>query len=610
MPVGMLMACRNLSKSYGPNLLFEDISLIINEGERIGLIGPNGAGKSTFLKVLTKLEKPDNGLLEHPPAIRTSYLPQEETLDEDATVAGLLRAQYAKDLEDYEAHTKANILCNKLGFEAADQKVGTLSGGWKKRLSIGIRLAQTPDLLLLDEPTNHLDMEGIYWLEQFILNSRQTFVIISHDRYLLETLSTRLVELNPLYEEGYFSVNGKYSDFLEKREDWLETQARQERSLSNAVRREVEWLRRGPKARGTKANFRVREANEMVEDLAKLRARLNKEERVDIDFTSTGRRSKELVVAKNISKTLGDKALFSRLNISLGPGSRLGLVGNNGTGKTTLLRILAKELAPDEGLIKHAPNVQLAYFDQEREKLDKDLSLRRALAPGGDNFIVRGRTWHVVGWAKRFLFTPEQLPLPVSELSGGEQARVLVANLMRLPADVLFLDEPTNDLDIPSIEVLEDSLRTYPGAIVLITHDRHMLDNICDNLVGLHEEGQNEYYASVAQWQEAEEELQEQSSPSKREKRQTDKEQPLITREERKELPKIEKKIAAAEDSLAALQAQLDDPELAAAAEELAQKWQAVQKAQEEIDELYEKWQELQEKLEADEQRLARSRSS
>ncbi len=607
--MGMLLACRNLTKSHGPSPLFEKISLVINEGERIGLIGPNGAGKSTFLQVLTGELQPDEGLVEHPPSIRSAYLPQEELLPEEATVYELIEQTFLKDLEDYEAETEAKILLNKLSFPDHNQTVKTLSGGWKKRLSLGLRLARRPDLLLLDEPTNHLDIKAILWLENYILQSKKTFIFISHDRYLLEKLSTRVVELNPLYEAGYFSVNGKYSDFLEKREDWLETQERFERSLANTVRREVEWLRRGPKARGTKANYRVREAKEMVDDLQKLRSRLSRDEKVDIDFTSTGRRSKELVVAKGISKTLGDKRLFRRLNISLGQGSRLGLIGNNGTGKTTLLRILAEELAPDEGTIKHGHNIQIAYFDQERQNLDKSQTLRRALAPGGDNFIVRGRTWHVVGWAKRFLFSAEQLALPVGELSGGEQARVLIANLMRLPADVLFLDEPTNDLDIPSIEVLEQSLAAFPGAVVLITHDRHMLDSLCDKMVGLHNGGHCDGYAEVAQWVKADEALTAEDETLEKTVK-PEKEKPHITREERKELPKLEKKIEQAEAALTELKSTLESPDLINAVEELAQKWKEVEQAQSELEALYERWQELQEKLEADEDRISRAKQS
>ena len=352
---------------------------------------------------------------------------------------------------------------------------------------------QKPDVLLLDEPTNHLDLAGIEWLEGVLASSPFACVVISHDRYFLENVATQMAELNRAYPGGLLRVSGNYSEFLETKQEFLAAQSRRQEALENRVRIEKEWLRRGPKARTTKSKARIDRANELIGELADLGSRMQTRS-AGIDFNATDRQTKRLVVLEDVDYSAGDKKLFNGLNFVITAGMRVGLVGPNGSGKTTLLRLLSGELKEDAGSIQRANALRVVYFEQNRQ-MDESLTLRRALAPESDSVIYQDRVIHVASWAARFLFTGEQLNQPVSRLSGGEKARVLIANLMLQPADLLLLDEPTNDLDIATLEILEESLLEYPGALVLVTHDRYMLDRISNVVLGLDGLGGAERFA-------------------------------------------------------------------------------------------------------------------
>lgn len=466
------------------------------------MIGPNGAGKSTFLKILAGLVEPDSGSVIPRKFLKIAYLSQDSIFDPKLTLQEVVNASLDNEhLDENERKTRVDTVMTKVGFENFDDPVSKLSGGWRKRLALAAELVKEPDLLLLDEPTNHLDLEGVLWLEDLLKSAQFAYALVSHDRSFLQNVSTRIIELNQVYKDGFLSVKGPYSDFLEARAEYMVAQKHEQQSLASKVRREIAWLSRGARARQTKSVGRIRDAEKLMQEFDDVKARNAQNRSVDIDFAATGRRTKELIVCKGISKKYGEKKLFSGLDLTLHPGDKLGLLGTNGSGKTTLLTILADKLKPDSGTIKRADGLRIVWFDQNREQLNQTISLKQALSPTGDAVVYQNRSIHVATWAKRFLFKTDQLNMPVSYLSGGEQARILIANLMLQPADILILDEPTNDLDIPSLEVLEDSLEEFPGAVVLVTHDRFMLDTISHQLLALDGEGGCAYFADYAQWE-------------------------------------------------------------------------------------------------------------
>lgn len=601
MPPIMLLSCESMGKSYGVKPLFTDLSLGLCEGDHVGLIGPNGSGKSTLLKILAGLENPDCGTRSVRRQLRIGYVPQEPSFDEQHSVEDAL-SQVLLD-EGWDPHDQGARIAKALslgGFTRSEQSVSTLSGGWKKRLAIARSLLLEPDVLLLDEPTNHLDVEGILWLESLLKAEPHAFIAISHDRRFLESVATRIWELNRRYANGVFQANGRYSEFLEQREAALQAQADYQASLANRVRREVEWLRRGPKARTTKAKARIDSAGRLIDELNEIESRKGNAS-AGIDFTASGRKSKQLLVAEGIEKSLGGKLIISGVDILLGPGERIGLLGPNGSGKTTVLKLLAGTVEPDKGTINRADRLRVVTFEQHRESLDQQATLRRALTPaGGDAVVYQDRSVHLASWAKRFLFRPEQLDLPVSRLSGGEQARLLIARLMLQPADLLLLDEPTNDLDIPTLDVLEDSLLEFTGSLVLVTHDRWLLDRISTRLLALDGMGHAEWFADYAQWEAAQvrketEERQSQVSketsvpagPSKRKG---------LSYKEQKEWDQIETKILKAEELVATCQAAASDPAIVSSATDLQERYVALHEAQAEVERLYARWAELEEK--------------
>jgi ATP-binding cassette subfamily F protein uup len=599
--MSLLLNCTALSKSFGVRALFKDISISFDDAERTGLIGPNGSGKSTLLKILAGLEHADTGQIESRRNLRLGYLPQEDAFPSGLTVLEIVQSALRNEaVDDREKLTRVQIQLGKMGFQNSDAPADTLSGGWRKRLALARELVRQPDLLLLDEPTNHLDLEGILWLEKLLSSSAFAFVLVSHDRYFLENATNRIVELNSTYPDGYLSIKGPYSDFLQKREEFLEAQSAQQRALASRVRREVEWLKRGAKARTTKAKGRINQAGQMMEDLAELKARNTSAGSAQIDFAATGRQTRKLLVAKDVAKTMADRLLFQHLNLVLSPGMKLGLLGPNGSGKSTLIRLLTDQLQPDAGSVWRADGLRVVLFEQARQQLDRTVTLRRALFPAGDNMSYRGVATHVSGWAKRFLFRSEQLDMPVGDLSGGEQSRVLIANMMLQPADLLILDEPTNDLDIPSLEVLEESLADFPGALVLVTHDRFMLDRISTEILALDGQSGALPFASVSQWQSAKEETdalqaaQNKSATSKPQPKPTPSGPRRLTWNEQRELEQMEEKILQAEEHLHANQQLMEDPAVLADHVRLREVCNKVDAAQTLVQSLYERWQDLE----------------
>jgi ATP-binding cassette subfamily F protein uup len=591
-----LINVSGISKTFGIAPLFENISLNIGEGDRLGLIGPNGAGKSTLLEILTGRREPDTGNVALRKATRLAYVTQDSQFPEGLTVRQVVHAAMAeaKVAEEEKLAREAETL-GRAGFEDLDQPASSLSGGWRKRLAIAEALVQSPDIVMLDEPTNHLDLAGIAWLEELLNNASFACVVVSHDRYFLENVATAMVELNPAFPNGTFYVSGNYSAFLEKKGEFLHAQAKHQDALENRVKTEMEWLRRGPKARATKSKARIDKAQEMIGELKDLKIR-TRVELTDIDFSATDRKTKRLVHLEGLSHGFGDSVLFDGTNFTITAGMRVGLVGANGSGKTTLLRLLKGEMTPSKGEIQRAENLRIVSFDQIRE-IDQNLTLRRALAPDSDSVIYRDRVTHVASWAAKFLFTSEQLNQPVRRLSGGERARVLIAKLMLEPADLLLLDEPTNDLDIPTLEILEESLLEFAGAMVLVTHDRYLLDRVATVVLGLDGKGGAERFADYSQWNLWQVEKKKDRSgtgPTVAPKVAAAKKK--LSYLDAKDYETIEHRVSEAE---VALEAQHDAVQHAASkgGKELESAMAELEKRQLAVDELYERWAELEEKL-------------
>jgi ABC transport system ATP-binding/permease protein len=596
-----LINVRSISKAFGSDPLFQNVSFTVSEGDRVGLIGPNGSGKSTLLRILAGTEDTDDGEIAVRKRIRLSYVEQESEFRPGDTVRSLVEAALkASAVTESERGTRFAETLGRAGFVDLEAEATALSGGWQKRLAIVQALVESPDILLLDEPTNHLDLAGIEWLEEVLEQAGFACVVISHDRYFLENVATEMAELSRIYPDGLLRVRGRYSTFLEKKEEFLHAQSKRQEALENLVHSEIEWLRRGAKARTRKSKARIDKAGELMVELADLNTR-SRSETAQIDFSATDRKTKRLIELQNVAYEIGGRRLFQGLNFIISAGLRVGLVGPNGSGKTTLLRLLRGEVAATEGEIRRAEKLRIVYFDQRRE-LDPNVTLRRALAPEGDSVIYQDRVTHVASWAAKFLFKSEQLNQPVERLSGGERARVLIAQLMLQPADVLLLDEPTNDLDIPTLEILEESLLEFRGSLVLVTHDRYMLDRVSTIVLGLDGRGGAERFADYSQWETWQAEREQAAETTARVATRapsagtaTSSKKKLSYLEAR-EYASIEERVAAAELVLDTKRVQYADPSIATDSARLMSAHAELEEAQKEVDELYARWAELEKK--------------
>jgi ATP-binding cassette subfamily F protein uup len=595
-----IINAQKISKAFGAKPLFEDVSFTVSEGSRIGLIGPNGSGKSTLMRILAGTEEPDSGNVAIRKRLRLSYVEQDSYFEAGESVRHVIERALkisANTDSEHGAHFAETL--GRAGFENLEMEAAALSGGWQKRLAIVEALVQAPDVLLLDEPTNHLDLAGIEWLEALLEEAAFACVVVSHDRYFLENVAVEMAELSRVYPDGLLRVRGNYSAFLEKKEEFLHSQSKRQEALENLVHSEIEWLRRGAKARTRKSKARIDKAGELMGELADLNAR-TRSANAQIDFSATDRKTKRLIELENVTCEIGQRTLFGRLNFIVTAGMRVGLVGPNGSGKTSLLRLLRGEWTPTGGEIRRADWLRIVYFDQSRQ-LDVNMTLRRALAPEGDSVVYQDRVIHVASWAAKFLFTSEQLNQPVERLSGGERARVLIAQLMLQPADVLLLDEPTNDLDIPTLEILEESLLEFRGSLVLVTHDRYMLDRVSNIVLGLDGQGSAESFADYAQWESWQAERKagmktpvrstalvpgsSESSASAKKK---------LSYLEAREYAGIEQRIADAEQLLQSKRAEMENPAIASDGSRLVAAHSEMESAQKDLDALYARWSELE----------------
>ena len=604
-----ILNAQGLSKRFGAVPLFQEISFPVSDGDRIGLIGPNGAGKSTLLAVLAGEQDADSGDVAKRKRARIAYVLQESNFAPGLTVREVLEESLVRaKVAEGEHEGRLRETSGRTGFPDLAAEAATLSGGWRKRLAIAEAIVTHPDVLLLDEPTNHLDLAGIAWLEELLNEANFACVMVSHDRYFLENVATEIVELNRVYAEGLLRVKGTYSKFIEGKQAYLEAQSKLQDALKNRVKIEVEWLRRGPKARSTKAKARIDNAQDLIGQLRDVNQRVQTAT-AGIDFAATDRQTKRLVEFEDVALSFGEgaseKKIVEHLDFLITNGMRVGLVGPNGSGKTTLLRLLTGELEQTAGTIKKAAALKIVYFSQMRE-LDETVTLRRALAPDSDSVMYQGRVVHVASYATKFLFTSEQLNQPVERLSGGERARVLIAKLMLEPADLLLLDEPTNDLDIATLEILEESLLEYAGALVLVTHDRYMLDRVSTIVLGLDGFGHAETFADYSQWEQWQRgqgsansdgsSASATATPAQAASTSANVGKKKLSYLEAREYASIEDKMEAAEERLNATLDLLDEPSVATNADALTAALHEMEQAQAAADELYERWAELTEK--------------
>jgi ATP-binding cassette subfamily F protein uup len=599
----VLVSVKELCKAYGDDTLFTGLSVDVKPGEKLGLIGMNGSGKSTLLKIICGLSSPDDGEVGVQTGLSLVYLAQEDKFDTDLSIEQVLFDSLSSmDLQEKERHRRVNRALGLGGFADAAIKTKELSGGWRKRLAITRAFCLEPDLLLLDEPTNHLDIAGILWLEQMLLTARFSFVAVSHDRAFLENVCSHTMEIARYYQGGVFKIQGNYRKFEQERDKYLEAQEKKQSSLASKMRREDQWLRQGAKARTTKAKYRIDQAEELRRELSEVKTRNRQTARMDIDFSGTGRQTRKLLRVHNLTKGFKGKTLFSNITFELGPGFCLGIVGDNGSGKSTFLSLIEQSMAPDQGTVKWAENLKTAVYHQERIHLDPEMTLRDALNPaGGDSVNYKGRPIHVVSWAKRFLFMPDQLDMPVGRLSGGEKARIVLAEIMRQPCDLLLLDEPTNDLDILSLEVLETSIKEFEGAVIIVSHDRYLMDRVCHRMLYLDNTETPQFYKDFSQILKARTDRKKAQQPvTEKNKKQPSKPAPakkkLFSFKDKYELENIEEKILDAEQQVEAFSEQVQHPDVIQDPALLADTCKKLEQAQSLVQTLYSRWEELEEK--------------
>ncbi|WP_319780878.1 ATP-binding cassette domain-containing protein [Maridesulfovibrio sp.] len=630
-----LMSVSDVSMSFGGPLLLDKVSFQVEEGQRICIVGRNGEGKSTLLRLMSGDLLPDSGNISYQKGVSVARLSQKvpEVLKGtvfEVVAGGLgelgeaLTSYHTVSLEvanggdvaklseveetmekhgGWEALTTIEMVISRLSL-SAEMRFENLSGGLKRRALLARSLASKPDVLLLDEPTNHLDIDSIAWLEEFIVKNIRTLIFITHDRMFLRKIATRIIELD---RGNLADWSCDYDTFLKRKEDLLAAEEKNRSEFDKKLAREEVWIRQGIKARRTRNEGRVRALKKLREERRQRRERTGK---ATIEIQEASRSGKVVAETVNASYSWDDKPIFKDLNATIMRGDRIGIIGPNGAGKTTLIQVLLGNLKPDAGSVKLGTKLEISYFDQHREQLDPEKSVRDSVADGNDTVTINGRNKHVMGYLKDFLFSPDRANSPVSVLSGGERNRLLLARLFTRPSNLLVMDEPTNDLDAETLELLEDRIMEYPGTVIIVSHDRAFLNNVVSGTLAFEGNAQvNDYVGGYDDWvrqrlQPVEETKS--KAPKPKPKKTPDARPEKLSYKEQREFEALEveivelpSKIEELETAIENMQSQMADPEFyKKSGEEMAAAQAELEALEAEHETTFERWEEVEEKLE------------
>ena len=618
----VILTALELEVHFGEQIILDKASLSVHEGDRIGLVGRNGAGKSTFLKIVSGLMLPDSGEVAKKKNLVTGFLSQEFTLDKSKNVyenilAGAeqeldLIKEYDKTpfdspkkhhleetilrMDSWNLEKRIKVLTKSLDAPDIDRNIAELSGGEKRRVALCRALISNPDLLILDEPTNHLDTNSIEWLEDFLAGYKGTCIFVTHDRYFLDRIANRIVELS---SGIFFSHPGNYTEYLINKTERQAVKEVEERKRQLFLKRELEWVRRGPRARRTKAKSRL-------DNFYELSAQTNNEVELDVDLIipPSERLGKKVVELKDVRIKLGEKVLFDHFNFNFEAGKKIGVVGNNGVGKTTLLKIILGEITPTNGIVETGETTEFNYVDQSRLLLNDDDSVIRAIGEGND--VIKFGRYQLSVWTylRRFLFSDDKINTQVGKLSGGEKSRLTLAKILARGGNFLMLDEPTNDLDLPTLRILEEALISFEGCVVVVSHDRYFLNRTCNGILAL--EGEKEIYYSEGDYdyyiKKRKQRVKENEDAKPKEKKEIlsgvsrNKSKPKkLSYKDALELDQIEEKIIDAESEVERIEKIFTSPDFYQKyAEQTNELNKQLEKAKGKVKKLYERWDELE----------------